>query len=331
MSLQLPPELLRLVVDNFRLPPFSSPRRTLELEKETRSTLYSLCLTSRTFSHLAQPLLFDFVRIRNFETLYRLVGINAENGRLLVTRWILYEGTPVDEQEEGEEEESLRLFRKLSTCADRIEELIIYDRLHPVPSTFSLKRLFLSKLELGAVPTMPCLEVLGLYNVYIEPESTTAPSVRHLTFDNSEWEVSEEDATLLTCLAPQLDSIVLLSDNYSSVHSEAPALSSPAILALDPVAASGSPHSLQVSFSTLDSKPSTFLRPILFPSSIAQSLSSVISSLHQLSLECQERNIEVIYEEQSDQIKGECQISEEFMSRMTKKRIEREAKVSEEE
>ncbi|GAA5983871.1 hypothetical protein JCM5350_007582 [Sporobolomyces pararoseus] len=370
MSLQLPPELLRLVVDNFRLPPFSTPRRTLDLEEETRSTLSTLSLTSRSFREIAQPLLFDFIRIPNFETLFCLVGNNARNGRLLFTRSILYEGKPVDEQEEWEEweqreeEESLRLFRELSTCADRVEELIVYNTFYRVQSIFSLKRLFLSSLKLDAVPTMPHLEILGLYNVYMDSASQVAQSfasVRHLTFDSGGREIPEDQALFLTCLASQLDTIELLSDVYPNVLSKVPSLPVASILVTSPwnwwpLFRSNISSMVNIRLNVSDIYEDTtpvstcsewiselatqlcqrgpletlYLPPIdSLPS--AYGTESIISSLQQLSLKLQERNIEVVYEEQSDQIEGERQISEEFMRRMTRKRIEREAKLSKEE
>jgi len=53
--------------------------------------------------------------------------------------------------------------------------------------------------------------------------------------------------------------------------------------------------------------------------------SRVVKALQDLALVCQDRSIEVVFEEQSGKESGESQISEEFMRRMTKKRIEREA------
>jgi hypothetical protein len=49
----------------------------------------------------------------------------------------------------------------------------------------------------------------------------------------------------------------------------------------------------------------------------------IVHSLRSLSPACQSRSIEVVFEEQSDKDKAESQISEEFMRRMTKKKIER--------
>jgi len=51
---------------------------------------------------------------------------------------------------------------------------------------------------------------------------------------------------------------------------------------------------------------------------------NITASLQSLARCCQSRNIEVVYEEQSDENKAECQSSEEFMRRMTMKRIEKE-------
>ncbi|GAA5971170.1 hypothetical protein JCM3765_006159 [Sporobolomyces pararoseus] len=211
---------------------------------------------------------------------------------------------------------------------------------------------------------MPYLEIAGLYDVCISSGSHLAqgfPSVRHFTFDNSECKISEEDAALFTCLASQLDSIVLLSDFYSILPSRASAVPIPSILVTLPRiwsdnftngTSSAVNLRLQVSdiclaladrsecsksisnfTSGLDQYPqleTVYLPPIeSLPSEYRTE--SVISALHQFSLECQNRNIEVICEEQSDQINGESQISEEFMRRMTRKRIEKEAAAAAEE
>jgi hypothetical protein len=52
---------------------------------------------------------------------------------------------------------------------------------------------------------------------------------------------------------------------------------------------------------------------------------TITTSLRQLVQACQDRKIEVVFEEQPDKTKAENLISEEFMRRMTKKRIKSEA------
>jgi hypothetical protein len=79
---RLPVELLSLVLDNFRLPSFSSYRRTLQLENETRLALYNLCLASHTFRQIAQPLLYRFIRIESGKQFQELLGSNGSSYHL---------------------------------------------------------------------------------------------------------------------------------------------------------------------------------------------------------------------------------------------------------
>lgn len=51
----------------------------------------------------------------------------------------------------------------------------------------------------------------------------------------------------------------------------------------------------------------------------------IITSIEKVALAAKNRKIEVILEEQSDDVAGECQVSEAFMRRMTQRRIAREA------
>jgi len=88
---RLPAEILRLIVDNFRLPLFSTYRRTLELEDETRATLYVLCLTSHTLRLIAQPLLYEFVRIENDGQLSQLIESTASSNRLHLIKAVVLE------------------------------------------------------------------------------------------------------------------------------------------------------------------------------------------------------------------------------------------------
>ncbi|GAA5983848.1 hypothetical protein JCM5350_007573 [Sporobolomyces pararoseus] len=378
MPYQLPPELLRLVVDNFRLPPFSSYRRTRGLEKEIRSTLYCLSLTSQTFRQIAQPLLFASIQITSHETLSLLVDNNAKNGYQGSIRTVHYEEAhwlPPEPGDEEEEEAFSQLFRKFALYADRIEELAVYfgfDRIQAVPVS-NLKRLFLSDLRLDRVPTMPCLEVLGLHSVIINSGIQVAQSftaVRHLNYESGDDEPSREGTAFLTCLAPQLDSIAVVSYNYPEVLPETSTLPLTSILVTLPwecwddfayyleLSTGGTPLvNLRIHISSytppfegpsecssvLSKIGSYFASSTQFPQLATvylppvDSLPSdyrtdpVISALRQLSLECQNRNIEVFYEEQSDKMDRVNQVSEEFMRRMTKKRIRREAKLSKEE
>ncbi|GAA5892374.1 uncharacterized protein JCM6883_007336 [Sporobolomyces salmoneus] len=50
----------------------------------------------------------------------------------------------------------------------------------------------------------------------------------------------------------------------------------------------------------------------------------IITSIGNVALAAKNRNVLVVFEEQSDQMKGESQVSEDFMRRMTQRRIGRE-------
>jgi len=117
----LPVELLRLIVDIFQLPSFSSYRRTRELEDETRSTLYNLCITSHIFRQIAQPLLFSFARIWNDEHISRLVENNSQTDHLKHVRVLAFDNEAYTRQAPFEPRISQRF-------AARLEQLIAHNR-----------------------------------------------------------------------------------------------------------------------------------------------------------------------------------------------------------
>jgi hypothetical protein len=86
-----PVEILRLIVEKFQLPGFSSHRRTVELENVRRSTLYNLSLASRTFHEIVQPFLFQFARIDDDEQLHQLIDNNKATDRLSLVRSLVFE------------------------------------------------------------------------------------------------------------------------------------------------------------------------------------------------------------------------------------------------
>ncbi|GAA5975186.1 hypothetical protein JCM5350_000172 [Sporobolomyces pararoseus] len=269
MSLQLPPELLRLVVDNFLLPPFSSPRRTLDLEKETRSTLYSLCLTSHTFCRIAQPLLFNFIRFDREETITQL------RTDLTPSRFPSLRHVFLDDEDLELEEEVFGKFR---------------------PQLDSLGLLYDAYSANAFGDTLP-----------------QAPSIL-VTLPWHWWEK----------LSPGGPPLVNLRISISSLLLSPPSTRSDCSSALREI---GSYLASSTQFSQLEA---VYLPPIgsLPPGYLTH---AVIESVLQLVSICRSRHVEVIYEEQSDQIEGECRISEEFMRRMTRKRIEREMELSKEE
>jgi hypothetical protein len=128
----LPVEILRLIVNNFRLPLFSSYRRTPELENETRATLCALSLTSHTLRQIAQPLLYEFIRLRDKQQLSQLVQNNSSNDLLEHLRSLVFAETFNSIHSIGSP--ALRSF------APRLEQLIGYGYegishwLYPPPS-----------------------------------------------------------------------------------------------------------------------------------------------------------------------------------------------------
>lgn len=126
MSPQLPVELLRLVIDNLRLPPLTSNLRTRKLEREFRSSLYSLSLTTRVLNEIAQPLLYEFVRIpfgRTIETLSLLVGDEDEqNDSISAVRTMVF--AEEENSEVASVKEVARLLREVPRALSSTEQLI---------------------------------------------------------------------------------------------------------------------------------------------------------------------------------------------------------------
>jgi len=209
--------------------------------------------------------------------------------------------------------------------------------------------------------TFPLLNLLSIVNVYFSNGSLAArcfPSVQHLVFDNRDCAVSAEDAALFRVLLVQLHSVVVVSDVYTLDPSIFPSVKPAFILVNLPwnfwgefvqkVAAGFYNLRLLISDSyeheahpenvggTIDEFTSTlsehgqypqletvYLPPLdSLPPKYAKQ--DTIAALNKLVITCQNRNIQVVFEEQSDKDKAQSQISEEFMRRMTKKRLERE-------
>ncbi|GAA5892476.1 uncharacterized protein JCM6883_007370 [Sporobolomyces salmoneus] len=348
MPPQLPPELLRVIVDNFRLPPFTNILRTRQLEDETRSTLYSLCLTSRIFYEIAQPMLFQFVRIPHknaVQTLSLLIDNNEGNDRLAFVRQVLCE------EHAGEHIARQRYsvyVKKFYSLANRLEEVVGHYAFAPVEHYLAPVR--------GCPISKSSLEVLGLRDVILETEPfewTIFPSLRHLVFD----EVADGQLNALSDLLPQLDSIILMSDDFEKarptlnpdfpfeklvVHhpwcwhenhlpTEEDSLVNIRLLVSE-VCGPGRPPNgpmideFTVLFADKDRFPqleSIYLPP---PGSLPEDYDQedVCTALERLAFACRDRHVEVVFEEQADKTDLQCQVSEEFMRRMTKKRITRE-------
>ncbi|GAA5892303.1 uncharacterized protein JCM6883_007312 [Sporobolomyces salmoneus] len=364
MPPQPPVELLRVIVDNFRLPPLSSILRTRQLEDETRSTLYSLCLTSRIFYEIAQPLLFHFVRIPQhnaIQTLSLLVQNNEGTDRLALVRQVLCE------EHAGERIARQRYsvyVKKFYSLANRLEEVVGHYAFAPVEHYLepglTLKRLFLNEVRLDSMRMsglkFPSLEILGLRDVILETEPfewTIFPSLRHLVFD----EVADGQMNALSDLLPQLDSIILMSDDFEKArptlspdfpfkkllvhhpwcwHENHLPIEEDSLvnirLLVSEVCGPGRPPNgpmideFTVLFDDKDRFPqleSIYLPP---PGSLPEDYDQedVCTALERLAFACRDRHVEVVFEEQADKTDPQCQVSEEFMRRMTKKRIARE-------
>ncbi|GAA5892478.1 uncharacterized protein JCM6883_007371 [Sporobolomyces salmoneus] len=178
MPPQLPVELLRLVVHDYRLPPFSSSLRTQELERGTQSTLCSLCLTSRVFYETAQPLLYNFVRIprgRTFETLSLLVENSRRNDRLSSVETVVFEKE--EEPEQVLSEEAAYLLKEVPFVLSEVKQLVSYSDLWTLDRFVgsNLSGAFLDHVKLDTTKisrrTFPSLAILGLYTVELVPES----------------------------------------------------------------------------------------------------------------------------------------------------------------
>ncbi|GAA5893486.1 uncharacterized protein JCM6883_003534 [Sporobolomyces salmoneus] len=390
MPPQLPVELLRVIIHNFRLPPFSSPHRTECLEAETRQTLCSLCLSSRVFLEIAQPLLFGFVRINEYNAiriLSRLID-NSGNDRLTFIRKVFYEDYAGEYLKKGERKVLKSLLGRFYSLASEVEEVVIcsdYDSLQSIPGmSFRLKRLFLHRVRVNwyamSYTTFPSLEVLGFCCHPFDsqpPAATTFPSLRHLIFDSEEThQVFHLEPFLAT-----LDSIILRPDSFleacsafgtkfpidkvlvnwpwfwplsdteeeefvvnlrlllphspgrgsDDLSSESDELSSDS----DELSSDGSDLQEVIDYFTscFEDEHSfprleTIYLPPVDPLAAKYDRGKSQAAFECLVSACRERNVEVILEEQSETLNVECQLSDEFMKRMTRKRITRESEQS---
>jgi len=97
MPSSLPIELLRLILDNFTCPPISNDGT---LENPHRHELLSLCLTSKIFRQIAQPLLFEVISLKVEEgklddKVDEVLLVQTEHEHLSVTRIVSLEGDDI--------------------------------------------------------------------------------------------------------------------------------------------------------------------------------------------------------------------------------------------
>ncbi|GAA5892575.1 uncharacterized protein JCM6883_007402 [Sporobolomyces salmoneus] len=205
---------------------------------------------------------------------------------------------------------------------------------------------------------LPSLEVLGLLYVEFETEPvewTIFPSLRHLLFNGDDGLL---DA--LSNLLPQLDTLTIMSDDFDearftqtlSFPSEKILINHPWTwpdedllgaedslvhfrLLVNDIWDSGTlpDGPMADAFTSLLTSKNRFprLNTIYLPPAGSlpeyydEDKEGISAALERLAYACQKRNVEVVFEEQSDKLGSECQVSEEFMRRMTQRRIEREA------
>ncbi|GAA5908056.1 uncharacterized protein JCM6883_004103 [Sporobolomyces salmoneus] len=370
MPSPLPVELLRVIVDHFRLPPFTSNLRTIELEDECRSALYSLCLTNRVFHQIARPLLYNFVRIpkgKTVETLSLLVKDYQKNVGLSLIETMMIDTDKEERFDSKNTEDLMRLSRKVPTALVAVKHLISYSGFWTLEefNGTNLSRVFLNNVQIDTEAIsgllFPSIQVLGLYNVFLNPDPLPAasfPALRHLGFDKGAV-LDPEDTTTLISLLPQLDSIILMSDVLLEAMPNIPSLPFASVLvnhawdmfiesrglsalrvvflrlliaSVSSRAADTQCGSLIDSFAGLLKDPHQFTRLELIYLPSLDALPSqyrepdIIAAIEKVSLAAKDRGILVMVEDQSEQLKAECQISEDFMRRMTQKRIEEEVR-----
>ncbi|GAA5892724.1 uncharacterized protein JCM6883_007453 [Sporobolomyces salmoneus] len=370
MSPQLPVELLRIVVNNFRLPPFTSNLHTRKLEDETRSTLYTLSLTNRVFNEIARPLLYNFVRLpagKTVKTLSLLINNNLASTNLASTGTVVFEAEPDGwhKSEQASLGELAHLLREIPSRFRSVRQLVSYsnfwslERLHGL----GLSRVFLNDVQVDTTAisrlTFPSLVVLGLSDVYLSPDflqASSFPSLRHLIFEASDEDMDSGELTSLAFLSPQLDSSTLILEDFLQIVNKDPSQRLASILVnvsarwfnelKDPwtivnlrLLLPDAPTSMSLlrcasaieafAIRLRDPRKSACLESIYLspPSSLSAKYRTdeLLASIEHMTLAAKDRNIEVVYEEQSKRLTGECGISEVFMRRMTQKRIDREA------
>jgi len=188
--------------------------------------------------------------------------------------------------------------------------------------------------------------------------SSNFPSLRHLAYDDCNATLARGTAASIASLAPQLDSLLLVFDIALDFLQHRPSfpLKSTLIDYLDgllyrfpiqdrPIEyvrfyghnlvgtdqeVTSALEGLSVIAGVIeDSTQCRQLRTVYLPPLVtldAPDMSiPVRQAVDRLLLACQNRKVETVHEEQPTGIRAETQMSEEFMRRMAKERIEREA------
>ena len=234
MPSSLPVELLRLICDNFACPPISNDGA---LKNPHRHELLSLCLTSKIFRQIAQPLLFALIAIKtdDFEQTVKALLASDPDGLLLKeSRMVIL--TPSKKERPKTVEKSV-LIDFLLACRG-LEEIVgnsltweigLLSRLstfcftycpHAALTSFpDLRKLCLTDVVLVDVryPSycLPLLSTLSLANVDLpEPgfRPRNFPSLRHFAYDNDAGILDRGATSMIDSFANQLDSLILKVD-----------------------------------------------------------------------------------------------------------------------
>ncbi|GAA5841532.1 hypothetical protein JCM5353_006609 [Sporobolomyces roseus] len=363
MRSQLPVELLGLIFDNFACPAIAINGT---LENPHRHELLSLCLTSKIFRQIAQPLLFAVVSFEgpteDIEPgLKRLVKADQQSRLLQDVRLLLLKGKSAVN----------RLWTSTGVLVDLIQACTLLEEMICTLCTLqvkiltgsSLRKLCLTDTDFERQVTtfcLPSLHSLSLVDVDFPEQgfsSTNFPSLRHFAYDQHEGVLSDAAGRTLVALAPQLISIVLLVDiakaitvfdtsfplhsvlvdhlsgNLDYMNEYARDRISHARIRIDVALTANcsatvvgvNQTSLVIEEHTKCRKLESIYLPPLDSLETSTRPISVRQAVDRLILACQERSIEIVHDEQPTKLQAETQLSEEFMRRMTKKRMERES------
>ena len=206
---------------------------------------------------------------------------------------------------------------------------------------------------------LPSLHSLSVVDVDIPEQrfsSTNFPSLRHFAYDQSGGVLLEEAAATIVDMSPQLNSIVLVFDVVNELLKRNPSFPVQSVLVDYPsdtlwqmdefVVLQTRRARIRVDVAFGDAEmgvtgvngvsrvienqlkcpqiESIYLPPLNLFGTQPQT-ASLRQAVDRLILVSQNRKIEIVHEEQPTGIKAETQLSAEFMRRMTKERIEREA------
>ncbi|GAA5828471.1 hypothetical protein JCM5353_007000 [Sporobolomyces roseus] len=336
---RLPPELVRQVIES------SVPSTCQILRYEDRQTLLrTLCLVCRLFREIAQPLLFEVVRIDGQSKLIALHTTLQSEGWKGTIRQLIVE-------DEYEHDWDADLERILRSCQGRrsltldqnyekgpnlyvlqdlpyLADLSLLGSNHPIPSGFKLHALTSLSIDYSAIEVAP-----NLLNPVVLP-SLLSLALFNIYDDN---EIAYLNRSRLADLVPQLE-VLFLSGRIiqRGLDDLIPALSR-TLFEFYPPASDDRIDILQVAqhlriYKKLNSKDviqkfvvsiknrdrQISLRSIYLDISL-EDLSShpvdLVRAMQDLLQGCKTRRIEIVYEAQEVGLAGEVRPSEEFSLR----------------